>query len=218
MALITKRYYTSGQPLDANELNAPYDTLASTSVEGANTADKWANRDYINEIGPDFNQIYHDYNNGATPFSTSSTTHVIVTNGADARVISPGHTCVNDVILRVWADGTIGIPTWEQRDYTGGFPQYNLYQIALSVTYNGGTKRTIHYGNWSFSPYSGVTGYGAPAAIAKTINYRNFGISGVTLFNPGDVIDDIELVAKVGDAANTLVIGRNVLFASISEN
>jgi hypothetical protein len=218
MALITKKYFEGGEKLTAANLNAPYDTLASTTVAGVNTADKWANRDYINEAGPDLNKTYHNYNNGGTPFTTTSTTSVVVTNGASARIITPTYTCVNPCILRVWADGTIGIPIWAVKDYSGGNPPHNLYQITLSVTYNGATKRRIHYGNWSFSPLSGVTGFGAPAVSPGTINYRNFGISGATLFQPGDVINQIELLAKVGNAGNTLVIGRNVLFATISEN
>ena len=218
MALITKKYFEGGEKLTAANLNAPYDTLASTTVQGVNTADKWANRDYINEAGPDLNKVYHDYNNGATPFSTNSTTSVVVTNGADARTITATHTCVNPCLLRVWADGTIGIPIWEVKDYSGANPPHNLYQLTLLVTFNTTSTRRIHYGNWSFSALSGVTGFGAPAASPGTINYRNFGISGATLFQAGDVINKIELLAKVGNAGNTLVIGRNVLFATISEN
>tara|TARA_R110001632_G_scaffold17323_1_gene55018 strand:- start:520 stop:1176 length:657 start_codon:yes stop_codon:yes gene_type:complete len=218
MALINKKYFEGGEKLTAANLNAPYDTLASTTVQGVNTADKWANRDYINEAGPDLNKVYHDYNNGATPFSTNSTSSVVVTNGADARTITTTHTCVNRCLLRVWADGTIGIPTYEQKDYSGGNPPKNLYQFTLQVTFNGSSVRRIHYGNWSFGALSGVLGNGAPAAAQSTINYRNFGISGATLFQPGDVINKIELLAKVGDAANTIVIGRNALFVTISEN
>ena len=218
MSKITRKYITAGDTADAAFLNAPYDALATDTVDGYNTADKWANRDYINEIGPDINKLYHDYNNGATPFSTSSTTLTQVVNGADVREINPNYTCANDVILRVWADGTTGIPTWENRDFSGGSPWQNLWQVAISVTYNTTFKRTIEYGNWSFSPWAMACTAGAPAAAPDTINYRNFALSGITLFNPGDVINKIELLAKVGDAGNTLVIGRNNLFAVIVEN
>jgi len=215
--ILNKKYIEAGSPLNAADLNAPYDLLASDTIDAVNTADKWANRDFINEVGPDLNKLYHDYNNGAIPFSTSSTTDVVVTNGGDQRIINVNYTCDNDVLVRIWADGTTGIPTWEAKDFAGGNPQNNQWQVSIWIVTNGGIKTRVNYGNFSFSAYSNVTLNGAPAS-SKTINYRNFGISGVIPLPSGTVIDQIQLLAKVGNAGNTLVIGRNNLFAVVVEN
>ena len=151
-------------------------------------------------------------------FTTSSTTLTTISNGGDLREVNPNYTCQNDVVVRLCANGLTGIPRVEVKDFTGGNPQYNQYQIAFKITYNGASTKIISYGNYSWFAYAAACDFGAPAASPKSINYRNFGLSILEPFPAGTIINKVELQAKVGDAANELTILRNNLFVVIAEN
>lgn len=215
MSIIGKTHYTAGEVPTAAELNQPLDTLATDFVEAVNTADKWANREYILETGVEPNQTYFTgYNGNPTKMVTSSTVEVVVNNGGN-RVINTNYTATNQVIVRATADGVVESLRYEDW-WTNSW--YNLYQFSIWVTTNGGTKTRLTYGNYSFVKMAHVLTYGRPAVTQKTIGFRNFQIGGCLTFPKATVIDKVELLVKVGNGANQITIGRSNLTVVIAEN
>lgn len=214
MSIITKTHYKAGEKPTAAELNGPLDNLATDKVEGVNTADKWANREFIFETGVEPNQTYFTGYNGFTKMTTNSTTEVNVSNGGN-RTITTNYTATNDIIVRATADGIVETLDYEDWDTS---PEYNLYQFSIWVVTNGGTKTRLTYGNYSFVKMAGSLIYGTPAVTQNTIAWRNFQIGGILTFPPATVVDRVELLVKVGFGGNSITIGRSNLSLVITEN
>ena len=215
MSIIRKKHFVAGETPTATELNKPLDDLAADTVEGVNTGDKWANREYILETGVEPNQTYFTgYNGIPNKMTTNSATEVLVNNGGN-RSITTSYTATNDIIVRATADGIV--ETMETTDlYTNSW--YNLYQFSIWVTHDGGTKTRLTYGNYSFTKMAGSL-YGGPPAVAQDpIQYRNFQIGGVLTFPPTTLIEEVELLVKVGFNGNFITIGRSNLSVVITEN
>ena len=105
-------------------------------------------------------------------------------------------------------------------DGGGGQSYFDLYQFSIKVTYNTTSTTEMCYGNYSFTNLAGVRLANPPAInyLNKPINWRNFSIGGIRTFPAGTVINKVELQCKVGNATNTLLIGRNNLSVIIAEN
>jgi hypothetical protein len=208
--------FVPGSSPNATELNAPYNNLASTNLDGDNTDKQWATRDHLNPLQPVNNLKYFSYV-GATVFTTTSTTEVLLAPGGTAIRVSPNYTSANDFVLRIQANGTVNEPLQTVFGASTSDPVDDLYQFIIKVTTNTGSSN-IAYANYSFSKLAYATTAGAPAIWPDPLWYRNWNISAIKSYPAGTQIQKVEIFVKVGDAGNTLSVGYSNIMSHIMEN
>jgi hypothetical protein len=214
MAIVTKKHFVGGDTPTATELNKPYDDLASSDVTEENTADRWVNREIVNEAGIQPNELYWASYVAGAVMTTNSTTEVVVNNGGNREIVL-NYTATNDIIVRATADGVVQEVKYENWTTNSW---YNLYQFSIWVTHDGGVKTRLTYGNFSLVKMAHALYGGPPSVVQKTIQWRNFQLGGFLSFPAGTLIEKVELLVKVGYIGNSIEIGRSNLSLVIAEN
>lgn len=214
--ILNTQTFLAGSAPTAAELNAPYDSLTTTNLDGQNTDKQWATKDHLNP-STQINRLKYFSYVGATVFTTTSTTEVLLAPGGTPIRVSPAYTSTNDFVLRIQANGTVDEPIQTVLGASTSDPVDDLYQFIIKVTTNTGSSN-IAYANYSFGKLAYATTDGAPVIWPDPLWYRNWNISAIKSYPAGTEIQKVEIFVKVGDAGNTLSVGYSNIMSHIMEN
>lgn len=220
MSTISKTQYVEGQTPTAAQLNAPYDALASSTINDDNTASGWITRKHM-VSSPNINSIAF-YENPTTSQTTyNNTSYTTITQGGNPAEITMSVFPEQYEVMRFHACGLTGKHT-VSTDYDGSLGSPNVakpgyYAFSLLLTYNdGGGDLTQVLGEWGY----GFTARGhvteQSSGTADPINWQTFQFSAYLRYNgaPGArEYKKVELQVKVFDASNSVAITRHQLYA-----
>tara|TARA_R100001460_G_scaffold108390_1_gene159335 strand:+ start:514 stop:1182 length:669 start_codon:yes stop_codon:yes gene_type:complete len=222
MGKIANQYFEGGQAPTAAQLNAVYNSVASSSVQDVNINTEWAQRKHFSGSNRITSLYTFDYD-GTADWATSSTTFTTIENvsGTQSKVL-PNYTTHGNVIVRVHASGLIAESVLSDAgDGNGqsGQTNYNTFAFRLFMGVTaGGSATTVDVANctYSFTGKAAITN--RTTSTAGKIYFRNFCFSGLATLSPNVVIDSIELQACVGYASNTVNIQHNHIQVIVVEN
>ena len=230
MSIINNQYFSGGNIPTAAELNAVYDSVASSTVVDDNIDVDWANRNFLDkDTASKFINLgyFFDYD-GTTkwPIPNGYLLYTTIENVSGTKsMVSPNYVCKGKALVRVHASGIIEDIAIDASamDGNGTTAQtnYNVYSFKVKMSLNGsGTPSTVDIctGAYSLTRKAIETNQTTSAAVRKAINYRSFCISGIAILDANDIIDTVELQAVKGLDAQTINIGHNHLQVIIVEN
>tara|TARA_R100000805_G_C3613741_1_gene114813 strand:- start:680 stop:1348 length:669 start_codon:yes stop_codon:yes gene_type:complete len=222
MALVGNQFFGDGSKPNASELNTVYNSVASGNISDDNAQVDWANRAHFspNNRIVKFNTFDYD---GQIDWPINNTTYTTIENvGGSPSQILPAYTTHGKALVRVHTSGLISTLTLASSDGNGTDAQipYNTYALRLFMTLNGGSS-TVTLANCTYS-------FTARAALTTStsglntntygIQWRSFGLSGLYYLSASDVIDKIELQAKIGQAGNVANVRHNHIQLIVVEN
>jgi hypothetical protein len=226
MAFINKEPVEAGDTPSASDLNAPYSSLETLTINKNNTANNWATRAHY--VAPAMNIIrsYDNVTTSAWTTSTENTWETITVLGQPAEIANINTTPGSDSILRVSASGLIGdITLVNDGDGQGTEDSYNYFGFRILMTYNTGGSPllpiSVAEAGYSFNSKARRTiiSYGV---TPEGSNWRSFSFSDILLItNPSLEIEKLELqtiVGSNGGAGNTLAVTRHNIQAIISKH
>ncbi len=222
MALVGNQFFGDGSKPNASELNTVYDSVAGGSVADDNAQVDWANRAHFstNNRIVKFNTFDYD---GQVDFPINNTSYTTLENvGGSPSQVLPAYTTHGKALLRVQASGLISTLTLGTNDGNGTDAQipFNTYAFRLFLTLNSGAS-TVTLANCTYS----LTARAALTTSTSGLNtntyglqWRSFAFSGLYYLAASDVIDKIELQAKIGQAGNVVNVRHNHIQLIVVEN
>jgi len=225
MPLVTnKTHFNSGDIPTASELNAPYDSLATTSgdIDTENTASGWITWRHL-ESGktgsPVCNQLFQ-YNNPTTNETLyDNTSYQTITEGGNPAQITLNITPEIGELIRFSASGITGESNVTvDYDYVGanaGKPNFYAFRLLLNYTIGGGSGTEV-LGEWGYSfttKKNGALTSTLTPNVAGRMYWTPFAFSTVYRQTTARTLNSVQLQCKVFDNTNDLSIERHQLYA-----
>tara|TARA_R100001463_G_scaffold70451_3_gene124115 strand:- start:7172 stop:7852 length:681 start_codon:yes stop_codon:yes gene_type:complete len=226
MARIEFTKFREGQAPNAADMNAPYNSLASVSIDKDNTKPNWATRKHFDDTGEQANELFFYDNDTSGGWNTTSTSYSTVSVGGSAAEIAFGAGVVTNAgdLIRLQTSGIIGdVLCATDGDGDGSQDSYNYFSFRLLLTFStggGSSTTTVAECGYSFTRRSRLTN--DSTGLDSPLWWRNFSFSGVYRV-PSDAttLTKVELQGKVGPnggAGNRLDVTRHNITAVVVRN
>jgi len=217
----SKTYFVNGGVPTAAQLNAPYDDLASTSVNSDNTATGWITWKHLvtpSSAATVFNDIYEYSNPTTTQTNYNSTTYVPVAQGGNNCRVTLGFTPAAFEGIRFGGSllvGTHDVATDYDYGASNGKPNFYAFRIIVNATFNSVASDRI-VGEWGYSfttkTYGPLSSGGGGPQLAGNIQWQTGQFSGMYWANNNaTTFNYAELQVKVQNNTNTVGIVRHAI-------